>query len=147
MRVTILDLDLSRPQPVLGGKAVGFPCRFTSELGGGAAFLALPPGEPLDGAGRECDVRLLPEEITGLRPLAAQAAPTPALSPSEAPGDFEAVGMATSILWLDDEQEHGLLEVQLGEERLSIPLEGEGDDLDYGQWVAFRLRRLVLAEG
>jgi len=147
MRVTIHEIDLSRPQPVLGGSTVGFPCRFTSELGGGAAVLALPPGEAVNGAAREYDVRLLPEEISGLRPLAEGEAAAPALAPAAAAGEFEAVGLATSILWLDDEQEHGVLEVQVGEERLSIPLEGEGDDLDYGQWVAFRLHRLVLAAG
>lgn len=144
MQITILELDLFSPQPVLGGTAVGFPCRFTSNLGGGEALFS---GQSARGEGQQAgpiEVRLQPESIVELRPLAAQKAGQPSLTPACEPGDFDAVGKLTSILWLDDEQENGFAEILIGDELLSVPLESDVSDLTYGEWVSFRMRRLVL---
>jgi hypothetical protein len=145
MLVTLSDLDLSSPQPLRGGAAIGYPCRFESELGGGPALLAARPDGMEGTPGSQLNARLLPEAVNNLRPLPVSEKAGPCLRPLPA-GDFDAVGKVASILWLDDEQEHGVLEILLGEELLSVPLESDGTDLTYGEWVAFRMHRLVLLE-
>jgi hypothetical protein len=146
MLVTLSDLDLSNPQPLRGGAAIGYPCRFESELGGGPALLAARPDGMERTPGSRLKARLLPEAANTLRPLPASEKAGPSLRPLPSAGDFEAVGKVASILWLDDEQENGVLEILLGEELLSVPLESDGTDLTYGEWVVFQMQRLVLLE-
>lgn len=150
LTITLTEIDDQEPQPVLGGRALGYPCAFTSEIGGGPALLAGRgrPGTNLLGAPLE--VELAPEAVEALRSPADEPDLAPGggyrLEPLPGrPGDFRATGRIVSLVWLDDLQEDALLEVLIGPALFSFPAEGLGEaGLEWGGWLSFTLRRLVL---
>jgi hypothetical protein len=146
MRITLLAVDTHRPQPARGGQAVGYPCRFRSEWGAGEA-LFVPAGPAAETAGRELDARLEFEGISGPQPQEPGEEPAYRLEPLSTPGDYRLTGVVLSILWLDDEGELALLEARVGDEVLSLPLNGAAEDgLEYGAWASFTLHGLTWVE-
>lgn len=148
--VTILEVNFLKPQAAGEGNATGYLCQFQSELGGGAALFvpASSRADPAQVLVQPVMVELEAEAIQGLQTLAEAGQPAPGLAPLDQPGDFTAVGMVRSIVWLDDAYENSVLEVQVGPALFSIVSTNEigSQDLDYGQWVSFQLRGLRLWE-
>ncbi|HEX7973214.1 MAG TPA: hypothetical protein VF498_02305 [Anaerolineales bacterium] len=150
MLVTLQELDLKNPQPVAGGKAIGYGCKFQSELGAGTAFFVPSSSRASleELLAQSIYVEVEAEAFQGFQLISEPDNLSPQLIPLDNPGDFTAVGIVRSIVWLDDAYEDSVLEVQVGTGLFSITSTHEigSRDLDYGQWVTFHIRGLSLWE-
>ena len=122
----------------------GYLCRFTSALGEGKALLVPGAVEAAALAGQEIMVSARVERISGLRPLPKGEPAAPRLAALDVPGNFTATGQVRSVVWLSDEAEDAIVEVQVGPLLFSVEAGEEGANLEYGEWVQVRLEQMTL---
>lgn len=153
MQILLLSLNLEALQQVDCSRPPGCPCEFRSEVGGGSAWLLLNPKKPTPEAGQAVEVSLSCDSASDPQPIPPETPLDPQLCPMAEPGDFQAAGQVTSIVWLDDEGKNSVVEALVGDSRFSLFYDQTGADRDvpaeplsYGQWVSFRIHKLLLIQ-
>ena len=144
MELILADVKTEQPIAVPRARQAGYWGYFHSDLTDGEAVFVLGAADPTRLLWQTLEVWASQEAVRNFQVLppgeyAAQ------LTPEAFPGDYQATGVVGSILWLEEDWEHAVIDVLVGPCKFSIRAEeiGQEVDLGYGQWVSFRVKRLT----
>jgi hypothetical protein len=140
--IEILEVDLDQSEMVLGEQKAIW-CTFIAILGTGKALVTPGHRKPEQLKGFRYRVQPYYRKLGEVQVISTKDSQGYRLVSLEKAGSFEIEGQVSSIVWLDDEGAHSVVEVLVGGWTFTFSaMEIAADDLNYGQWVIFKVEGL-----
>ena len=145
MRITIKEIDLASSQLMGNIKAPGYRVRFTSSLATGSAIFVPACSASESIRGESFDVEVNQE---GIERFAVEPNSFPRevqITSTEREGDYEIVGVITSIVPRGDNARKAIITISVGDALFVIDSDEIGANYpEEGDWVRFVAREVSL---
>jgi hypothetical protein len=144
MQITVTDLDIASARPMGNMRAPGYRVHFTCSLVSGSALFVPACAASDKLKGETFDVEISQEAIEKFASVPPAVPHESRLTALARGGDFEVVGIITSIVRLGDALTTDILTITAADASFTLDSNEVGSSYRDGEWVTFIAREVSL---